>query len=146
MALHLLDVNALIALGWDHHQHHDTMVGWFKRNAAGGWATSAISQAGFVRVLSQPTVSKSTFSILEWSDSLARVLSHPAHRLVPLDFAFSDVLASCTGGVVGHRQITDAYLLTTAARHGARLLTFDSGIRQLLATDTERERLLAVLN
>ncbi len=145
MALHLLDVNALIALGWSHHQHHATMLGWFKRNAAGGWATCAISQAGFVRVLSQPAVSKATFSILEWSDSLAMILSHPAHRLVPLDFAFAAVLACCTGGVVGHRQITDAYLLTAAMRAGMKLLTFDSGLGTLLASAAERSAHIEVL-
>jgi predicted nucleic acid-binding protein len=46
---------------------------------------------------------------------------------------------------LGHRQITDAYLLTTAARHDARLVTFDSGIRQLLATEPEREQRLHIL-
>ena len=145
MALHLLDVNALIALGWNHHQHHDIMVAWLKRNAAGGWATCAISQAGFVRVLSQPAVSKATFSILDWSDSLARILSHAAHRLVQLDFAFADVLACCTGGVVGHRQITDAYLLTAAIRAGMKLLTFDSGLNTLLASAAERSAHIVVL-
>ena len=145
MALHLLDVNALIALGWDHHQHHDTMVSWFQRNGAGGWATCAISEAGFVRVLSQPAVSKARFSILEWSDSLARILSHPAHRLVPLDFTFADVLACCTGGVVGHRQITDAYLLSAAIRAGMKLLTFDSGLGTLLATPAERSAHIELL-
>lgn len=139
MPLHLLDVNALIALGWDHHQHHDTMLSWFRRGATRGWATCAISQAGFIRVLSQPAVSNMTASVAEWSDSLAQVLSHPAHRLVSLDFAFADVLACCTGGVVGHRQITDAYLLTAAMRAGMKLLTFDSGITTLLASDAERK-------
>jgi uncharacterized protein len=138
VAAHLLDVNALIALGWDHHQHHDTMVKWFKRHAADGWASCAITQAGFIRVLSQPVVSKAALSITQWSDTLAQVLAHPAHRLLPLDFAFTDVMACCTGGVVGHRQITDAYLLTAAVRAGARLLSFDRGLRQLLATEAER--------
>ena len=114
------------------------MVGWLKRNAVDGWATCAITQAGFIRVLSQPAVSKATFSIAQWSHSLAQVLSHPAHRLLPLDFAFADVMACCTGGLVGHRQITDAYLLTAAIRAGARLLTFDRGVTQLLATEVER--------
>lgn len=136
--MHLLDVNALIALGWDHHQHHDSMMAWFRRSGDRGWATCAISQAGFVRVLSQPAVSNATLSVAEWSDLLAQVLNHPAHRLAALDFSFADVMASCTGGVVGHRQITDAYLLTAAMRAGMKLLTFDSGLAALLASSAER--------
>lgn len=63
-----------------------------------------------------------------------------------MDFGFEQVLGRCTGGLFGQRQIADAYLLTTAARHGVRLLTFDSGMPQLLATPEERERRLSVLN
>ena len=57
-----------------------------------------------------------------------------------LDFGIEQVLGCCTGGLRGHRQITDAWLLTLAMRHGARLLTFDSGIAQLLSTAAERQR------
>ena len=145
MAVHLLDVNALIALGWDSHHHHKAMVAWFNRHAREGWATCAITQAGFVRVLSQPAVAKEALSIAKLAESLAHNLAHQAHRLLALDFNLTDVLACCTGGVVGHRQVTDAYLLTAAVRAGARLLTFDRGISQLLATDAERQRHVLVL-
>ena len=121
------------------------MVGWLIRNAVNGWATCAITQAGFIRVLSQPMVSKAAFTLQEWSLSLVRVLSHPAHRLLAPDFAFADVMTCCTGGVVGHRQITDAYLLTAAMRAGMKLLTFDSGLGTLLASDAERSAHIEVL-
>lgn len=117
MALHRLDVNALIALGCDAHQHHDTMVAWFNRHARGGWAPCAFTPSGFVRVLSQPA----------------------------LACRFDEVLSCCTGGVVGHRQITDACLLTAALRADARLLTFDPGVPHLLAPNAERRRHVRVL-
>lgn len=139
MALHLLDVNALIALGWDAHLHHDTMLAWFKRHAHEGWATCAFTHAGFVRVLSQPALGAAASSVAELSESLASNLAHPAHRFVALNFGFADVLACCTGGVVGHRQVTDAYLLTAAIRARMKLLTFDTGVGMLLASDTERK-------
>lgn len=138
MAQHLLDVNALIALCWSAHRHHDTMVGWFNQHAKAGWATSAFTQAGFARVLSQPAVGGAAFTIAELVQGLERNLAHPAHRLLPLDFGFGEVLARCSGGVVGHRQVTDAYLLTAAMRAGMKLLTFDSGVAALLASDAER--------
>ena len=48
------------------------------------------------------------------------------------------MLGSCTGGLRGHRQITDAWLLTLAMRNQVKLVTFDGGIAQLLATTEER--------
>ncbi len=60
-----------------------------------------------------------------------------------MDFSYADVAALCTGGLVGHRQITDAWLLTAASRAGMKLLSFDRGVRQLLATDEERIRLVS---
>jgi hypothetical protein len=131
VAQHLLDVNALIALGWSAHHHHDTMVAWFNRQAQAGWA-------GFVRVLSQPAVSGTASTVVELTRSLERNLAHPQHRLLALDFDFAEVLARCSGGVVGHRQVSDAYLLTAAMRAGMKLLTFDSGVNMLLASGAER--------
>ena len=145
MATHLLDVNALIALGWSAHDHHDAMAVWFNQHAKLGWATCAITQAGFVRVLSQPALGEGASTVAELAQALERNLAHPAHRLLALDFDFADVLACCTGGVVGHRQVTDAYLLTAAVRGGMKLITFDSGLGTLLATSAERSAHILVL-
>ena len=50
----------------------------------------------------------------------------------------AEVAGLCTGGLVGHRQVTDAYLLALAIKRKCKLVTFDSGLRQLLATEHER--------
>ena len=118
---------------------------WFKRHAAQGWATTAFTQSAFVRIVSQPVFSGRVIGVPEVAELLLRNTAHPQHRLLPIDFGFEHVLGCCTGGLFGHRQITDAYLLACAARHNARLLTFDAGIAQLLATEPERERLLCQL-
>ena len=144
MTPRLLGVNALIALGWEGHERHGAMVSWFRRNGRGGWGTCALTQAGFVRVLSQPALDTGA-TVADLADALARNLAHPGHRLVTLDFDFADVLACCTGGVFGHRQVTDAYLLTAAIRNGMRLLTLDRGLVTLLATDAQREAHIEVL-
>jgi predicted nucleic acid-binding protein len=34
-------------------------------------------------------------------------------------------------GVIGHRQVTDAYLAQLARAHGGRLATFDQGFAKL---------------
>ena len=56
MSGRLLDVNALIALGWEGHERHREVATWFSRHSRAGWATCALTQAGFVRVLSQPSL------------------------------------------------------------------------------------------
>jgi toxin-antitoxin system PIN domain toxin len=147
---YLLDLNALIALIWAESEHHSAMSKWFATNKKQGWATCALTQAGFVRLLSQPTVTKpfggAAYSVAECALFLEQSLAHPHHQFLSLDFAFSKARLACTGGLQGHRQITDAYLLTLAIENKMKLLTFDKGIRSLLATEAEREKSVLVLN
>ena len=142
---HLLDANALIALGWPTHEHHPRMIGWFRQHARAGWASTALTQSAFVRIVSQPAFAGRAIAIGEVAELLLRNTAHPKHRLVALDFGFADVLRACTGGILGHRQITDAWLLAAAIRSGMKLLTFDAGIAQLLAHAHERSKHLTLL-
>ncbi len=53
---HLLDVNALVALGFLEHEFHERVARWVRRLAAKGTpelATCSITELGFVRVLAQ---------------------------------------------------------------------------------------------
>ncbi len=142
---HLLDANALIALCWPTHEHHEQMLAWFRQYAKKGWATTALTQAAFVRIVSQQVFSGRSIGIGEVAELLLRNTAHPAHRFVPLDFGFDQVLVACTGGILGHRQVTDAWLLAAAMRNGMKLLTFDTGIGQLLASANERLSHMALL-
>ncbi|MBI5276408.1 MAG: PIN domain-containing protein [Burkholderiales bacterium] len=141
----LLDANALIALGWPPHEHHEKILRWFRTHAREGWATSALTQAAFVRVIAQPAFSGQPIGIADVAELLLRNTAHPKHRLLALDFGFDHVMGCCTGGLLGHRQVTDAWLLALAIRHRVKLVTFDKGIAQLLATTQERQRHLAIL-
>ena len=98
-----------------------------------------------MRVLSQPALGRASSTVADLAEALKHNLAHPAHRLLALDFDFAEVLARCSGGVVGHRQVTDAYLLSAAMRAGMKLLTFDSGVGTLLASDAERAANIEVL-
>jgi uncharacterized protein len=142
----LLDANALIALCWPRHEHHATMLEWFGRHARQGWATSPLTQATFVRIVTQPAFAGRAIGIAEVAELLLRNTEHKQHRLLALDFGFAEVLGCCSGGLFGHRQITDAYLLTQAIRANARLLTLDVGVVQLLATAQERQQHVRVLS
>ena len=46
----------------------------------------------------------------------------------PTMFSYIDVP---TQGIIGHRQVTDAYLAQLARAHGSRLATFDQALAKL---------------
>ncbi len=146
----LLDANVLLALAWPHHTHHPAAQAWFKQNAAGGWATCALTQGALVRVSLQRSFVGDALggrlpSAAVAFELISGLLEHGAHRFLDLDFGFDRVIATCTGGIVGHRQITDAYLLTLAVHQNAKLLSFDRRIGALLATPAERKQHLWLL-
>lgn len=124
----LLDVNALVALAWDSHVHHVAMRSWFARVGADGWATCPVSESGFVRVSSNPKVLPSPVSVAAAREVLALLRGVAGHRFVIDDVSPTD---ADVPALLGHRQVTDAQLLTLARRDGTRLLTFDSGIAAL---------------
>jgi uncharacterized protein len=50
---YLLDVNALVALGFIHHEFHHRVATWVRAQQFPPLATCSITELGFVRVLSQ---------------------------------------------------------------------------------------------
>jgi len=52
----------------------------------------------------------------------------PRHEFWPDDVPYTDVPVQ---GIVGHRQVTDAYLAQLARSRGARLATFDDAMAKL---------------
>ena len=128
----LLDVNALVALAWDSHVHHAAIRRWFGANAAAGWATCPVTEAGFVRVSSNPKVLPAAIGV----DAARRVLvglrGAAGHRFLAADVSICD---ADVPPISGHRQVTDALLLTLARRNGMRLVTFDAGLEALAGGD-----------
>jgi predicted nucleic acid-binding protein len=58
---------------------------------------------------------------------LAALVAAKAHRFVADDIAYVHV---GTEGLLGHAQVTDAYLAALARHNGLRLATFDRGLAQ----------------
>ena len=143
--MYLLDANALIALFWPAHVHHPAALEWFKENRSAGWATCALTQAAFVRVVSQPAFHSPAVALADAARLLSRNLVAADHRYLPITSQLVEVINHCTGGVVGHRQVTDAWLITIANVYGAKLVTFDQRISTLMATELERHRDLVIL-
>lgn len=139
----LLDSSVLIALLWRRHEFHQIAQRWFKdgrftKNASGGWATCALTEAAFVRIVSNPAFSDSAVSPQEAMDLLEINLGHPDHRYWRDDQGFLKAVHPVAAGIQGHRQVTDAYLLGLALRHKGRLVTLDQGIPALLPKNADR--------
>jgi toxin-antitoxin system PIN domain toxin len=115
----LLDANVLIA-GADHaHTHHDEAATWIERHGR-PFATCAITQGALLRHLIRAGASAPAAI-----DALRSITTSELHRFWSCDAEFS---AGTLRGVVGHRQVTDAYLAAMARARDARLATFDLGL------------------
>jgi len=124
----LLDANLLIALLVEDHVHHGAAENWFARLGE-GFATCPITQGSLVRLLireGQPATAART--ILSGATSDAR------HEFWPDDIQYTSVPAE---GIIGHRQVTDAYLAQLARAHGGRLATLDQGLAKVHADVAE---------
>ena len=124
----LLDVNVLIALSWGSHVFHDRVQRWFAKHAGSGWATCPFTEAAFVRILSNPRFSPHAVSPQQALDVLEASTQHATHKFWADEVSVADSVRPFRNSVVGHQQITDAYLLGLALRKNGKLSTLDHGI------------------
>lgn len=116
---HLLDSNLLIALTMAEHVHHGAARRWVQ-NGSGGLASCPITQGALVR-----TMLRTGSSAADVGRALAVITGNPRHVFWPDGLSFTQVRLT---GVLGHRQVTDAYLAQLTRHHDARLATFDKGL------------------
>lgn len=128
----LLDVNVLVALAWPNHVHHRPARRWFESAHQKGWATTPVTESGFVRVSSDRSVIVPATTPELAIELLTAMTALAGHVFWPDDVRLVVGDRGGEGQLVSHRDVTDAHLLALAdARHG-RLVTFDVGISRLL--------------
>lgn len=115
---HLLDVNMLLACAWESHGQHVHARTWLERQKS--FATCPISQLGFLRVSLSPAFRANH------ADALA-ALKDIIDRKEAL-FLSDDAAPAGLPAVSHHADITDAYLVTLARSHGAKLATLDDAL------------------
>lgn len=130
---HLLDINVLVALFDPRHVNHDVAHRWFGTRFSSDWATCSMTEAGCIRVLSNPAYPTARPVLrlrrtLLWLDDLS------------LRATLDDELR---GRLLGHQQLTDLHLAALASRWDGRLVTFDRRLgRSVQRTRLETEVLL----
>jgi len=123
----LLDVNVLIALCDGRHEHHPIAAQWFVDNAGAGWASCPLTQNGAIRSMSTPAYPGAR----PVSQVLAQVKTLCAsahHHFWPDAVSLTDGAILHPLHLLGHRQLTDAYLLALVVYNGGRFVTLDGAI------------------
>lgn len=122
MPTNLLDANVLIALVLAEHVHHSSAEAWLSSTDE-RFATCPITEGSLVRLLIRDG-EPADFA----RASLAALAEDDRHEFWPDQLSYRDVPLD---GVIGHRQVTDAYLAQLARDRSGKLATFDQGLAKL---------------
>ena len=121
--IYLLDVNALVALGFMNHEFHGRVALWVARESP-QLATCPITELGFVRVLAQAPAYG--FTVIQARTLLLRL---KAPRLARFTFLPDEHdISHLPGWVKSPKQVTDGHLCELAQAHGSVLATLDESI------------------
>jgi hypothetical protein len=144
VAVALLDVNVLVALFDPDHVHHDLAHDWFADHRRDGWATCDITEAGFLRVVSNPRYRADALRLAVALGHLRKFCDAGHHRFWNDAVSLRDHRLFELGAAHGHRQITDVYLLGLAKRADGTLATFDRSIPLAAVKGARREHLTVI--
>lgn len=120
----------MTALLWPTHQHHEAAQSWFAGQPH-GWATCALTQLGFVRIVSNPGFSPQALTPDRAIEAMGRNLEHPRHEFWADALQLPAAVRLLERRLTGHKQLTDAYLLALAIERRGVLATFDRGISEM---------------
>ena len=134
----LLDINLLIALLWERHEHHRVARRWF--SGVGRFATCPLTQLGFVRISSNPAIGYS-LEVAVARDVLRDLTKHARHAFWADGIPLFD---RAVPAVVSASRLTDAYLLGLAVHRRGRLATLDQGIARWAGAAADRIETLPV--
>lgn len=139
----LLDVNVLVALLDADHADHRHARAWLEAEIGAGWASCAITENGFIRVVSQPRY-PSPVPVAVATERLQRATAGGHHLFWPCDLTLLDARRIDRRLLHGPRQVTDAYLLALAVAHGGRFVTFEAAIPRTAVAGARPEHLVVL--
>jgi uncharacterized protein len=142
---HLLDTSLLIALAWPQHVHHAKAHEWFQSVGNSGWATCPLTQAAFIRISSNPKIIADAVAPRAALQVLQKIVALAGHRFWADDIAPTEAKTFTSAALVGHRQVTDAYLVALVQHRKGKLATFDRGVPELLQIHKERAQYITLV-
>lgn len=126
--VYLLDSNVLIALATPEHSLNARAATWFRQGHR--FATCPITQGALLRFHLRVGVEATAESAILLLKSISAI---PRHEFWPDDVSY---LNMATTGIRGHRQVTDAYLVLLARKHGGSVATMDQALAAVHAGTT----------
>jgi len=139
---YLLDLNALVFLADPDSPHYPAVQNWFDTAGREDWGVCPLTEAGFVRVTTNPVYGGATRTVAQATAILAAFAAYPGYRYWPISESWSAVTAPFAARLFGHQQVTDAYLLGLAVKHNGTLVTFDKAIKYLAGANYSRNLLV----
>jgi|SRR5690625_1560977 len=136
----LLDVTVLLALLDRDHVDHERARLWLDMEIEYGWASCAITQNGFVRIISQPRY-PSPVTPSHAIDLLAQATRTRYHQFWTCAVSLLDADVVDPSRVHSSKQVTDAYLLALAVANDGRFVTFDQSIALTAVPGAQRQHL-----
>jgi len=126
--VYLLDSNVLIALATPEHSLNARAAAWFVKGHR--FATCPITQGALFRFHLRSGVEATAESAKLLLEAISAL---PRHEFWADDVSYLDMP---TTGIGGHRQVTDAYLVLLARKHGGALATMDQALASIHAGTT----------
>ena len=138
----LLDLNVLISLADQRHDHHQLARGWFASSRNNSWGICPLTEAGFLRVTTGPAFRLGAHTFERAIAILQSLKSLPGYWYWGIKESWVDLTAPFRARISGHQQVTDAYLLGMAIREDGVLVTFDKGIKYMAGAEFSRNILI----
>jgi hypothetical protein len=91
-----------------------------------------MTEAGFVRIVSNPAFSRDAVQPREAVQVLSANTAAKDHQFWPDELPLAGAVAFAGVRLMGHQQVTDAYLLGLASSRGGVLATLDKRIAALI--------------
>ena len=129
------DINVWIALAYEGHEHHRTAAAWFADLDGDNAYFCRLTQLGFLRLLTHPTVMRrdvrnqaeawQAYDVLQFDERVWFQEEADAEQV-------ESVLRRLTStGRSSSKQWPDAYLAAFAESAGLTIVTFDRGLHNL---------------
>lgn len=138
----LLDLNVLIALTDDSHQHHGRAWDWLRSSGQQSWGICPLTEAGYVRVTTNPAAHTGARTLATSAAVLKELAREPGYCYWPMTESWATLTAPFADRIFGHQQVTDAYLLGMVIKEDGVLATFDRGLKYMAGAEFSKNLLV----
>lgn len=140
---YLLDVNVLVALTDQGHEHYRIAEAWFA-SLNDRWGICALTEVSYIRLAANSAMQAGPRGVEQAAAILQMLKVCAGYRYWKIDDNedWVTLTAQFAARIFGHQQVTDAYLLGLAIKENGVLVTFDRGIKYMAGAEFSRNVLV----